>query len=483
MLKNTLKYFYEISKIPRCSKKEEKIREYLVSWAWKNNLEYKIDKMWNLLVLVEASETREKEEGICLQGHIDMVCVKSKNSWHDFSKDEIKVSEKDWFLVAENTTLWADNGVWIAISMAAIHLQNHPKLELLFTVDEEKWMSWALGLEENFINSKRLINLDTEDEGEITIASAWWVRMEIKKNIWEKNISLKNIFKINILGLKWWHSWIEIHKVKIDAITLFFELLENLKEDFELVKINSWVAENAISNSLEAVFWINLEEEKLKNFLEKFEKESREKFLEENLKIVLKKSLSPESSLPDREKGAAKIEKSIWIKNSKKLMISILSDKTGVYKMSGQIKDFVISSQNLWILELENWNIQMQFLLRSSLLEDLEKLIENKKENFWELFWEENILEKDKYLGWQENSNSELLKLTKNSYEKIYGKKVKILWVHAGLECWTIVSKMKKESEAVSIWPNLFWAHTTEERCEIKSIELICEIVKDILKK
>lgn len=464
MLNKTLKYFSELSKIPRCSKNEKKAIEWCMKWATNRWYDFKTDKIWNLLISVPATVWKEDKETVVLQWHIDMVCVKDNMSCHDFSEDSIEVVSKDWWLTANKTTLGADNWIGVCMAMAACDITSHPPLELLITIDEEQWMSWALNLESWFITWTRLINLDSEDEWEITIWSAWWARIQISWSFHTEKIKT-NAYNFIFTWIKWWHSGVEIHKSLWNAVDAFFQFLNFLDTDIGISFVKWWIAENVIPKSLEAIVVINniLDlDNKIKIFLDNYKKD----YKEDNFTISY--------SLLDNDDIDI-----LSIEDSNKLKDAILKSRSWVYKISDDIKDFVLTSQNLGVFELNKWNLSIQYLCRSSLEEDLEDLISKHLSNFSDIA---TVSVKDPYPGWTEDINSDLVKWIKSSYEKIIIDKVNLLWVHAWLECWAIISKMPKGSLAVSIWPNIFWAHTIEERCDIRSVWVLCDIIDDYFK-
>lgn len=462
MLNNTLKYFEELSKIPRCSKNESAAIARVKKWADKKWYSNKIDELWNILVVVPATSWYEDKQTVVLQSHIDMVCVKTPDSKHDFNSDAIKIVEKDGFWYWDNTTLWADNGIWLAMAMAASHLTRHAKLELFFTVDEEQWMSWAIELKEWFVNGSILINLDSEDEWEITIWSAWGSRIEIKWN-YESKESKLNAYDFKISWIKWGHSWVEIHKSLWNAIDAFFKLLDELDVDFQLGKVNAWIAENVIPKELTAsiCMWDIYDlGDKVNKFVSYYKKE----YNEPNFNIQF--------SILDNFIDTISSEISSKIKDA------IILAKSWVYNKSREIDDFVLTSQNLWIIKIDNWSVELQYLSRSSIEDELDFLISQKNIAFSNFM---DVKAKDPNPGWAESIDSDLIKTVQKSYEKITKKPVRLIWVHAWLECGAIINKMPSGSKAVSIWPNIFWAHTVNERCELRSVWILCDVLEDIL--
>jgi len=463
MLNKTIDYFKEISKIPRCSGHEGNIGSWIISWALEKGYQSKKDEVWNIVVLVPATVWMEDCETVVLQSHIDMVCVKWNNSSHDFVNDWIEIIEEDWFLKANNTTLWADNGIWVAMWLVASGFEKHPRLELFCTVDEEKGMTWALELKSGFLSWTKMINIDTEHEGEIIIGSAGWAIIDINTEFSLEDWELEQ-YKINISWLKWWHSWLEIDKSKWNVVDCLIQFLEKIWWDVEFYNINSWIAENIISKELETIVWIENNSEIEQKIIE-FKKEYIEKYEEDWIKISIEK-----------------VEfdwKTIWNINSNKIINAIKKSYSWVYDYSDIIDWLVKTSQNLWIIKLDNWELEIRYLVRSFSDLEIDKLIRQKEKNFWEFT---SVIVDNKYPGWEENKNSQLLKIVVESYKKITNTNVLFNWIHAWLECWAIADKMVENSEIVSIGPNIYWAHTENEKCEIRSVRVLLEILEDILK-
>lgn len=461
MFEHVLKYFYEISSIPRPSNKEEKIRQYLVDWSEKNDLNYKIDTIWNLVVYIPSTDDKIWDETIILQSHIDMVCVKSEWYEHNFETDWLKLIEENWFIRALNTTLWADNGIWMAMMMASMHLESHPNLELIFTIDEEVGFSWVLDFDASLVSWRKIINLDTEDFGDVCISSAWWARIYVDWPLDFKTLEI-NKYKITISGMKWWHSWADIDKNRGNAVYFWFEFFNSFLWNFEIAEISWWTADNVIPSSSYAILWIeDLSdfEENLKNFVE-----------------IYKQNYDCLNLVYHIEKLDIDLS---FIENKWKLISSILWVNSGIYSMSDSIEWLVNTSINLWILKLLNWNLHITYLARSSINSELDELIENVKNNYEKYWLEVNI--NSRYPWWQENPDNEIVQTVFKSYQK-YCDNPKIVAYHAWLECWILTAKISDWCQAVSIWPTITWAHTIEEKVEISSIQIVCLVLEDILK-
>ncbi|EKE26057.1 MAG: aminoacyl-histidine dipeptidase [uncultured bacterium (gcode 4)] len=462
-MSKTIENFKEISKYPRQSWKEWKIRDFLVSWALSKWLEYKIDKVWNLIVYVEATADKILSKTVILQSHMDMVCVKTENSSHDFDSDPIEIIEENWFLRAKDTSLWADNWVWIALSMSSVEFESHPPLELIFTVDEEMWMSWALWLDCNLLSWKRIINLDSENENEICISSAWWARLEISKKL-DYKVSKFPQYKIDIKWMKWWHSWVEIDKNHWNAVEIFMEFFKTYGFSYEIGLIKSWTASNVITSQIEAVIWIpniDIFKSLFKTYLETV----KQKYDCSDISFNI---LKEESNLKVIEDVDLLIE-------------SILNVKVWVYKMSNKIPDLVETSANLWILKIDDSWLRLNYSLRSSVNADLKVLIEKFKKIFEDLNYLVEI--KEPYPGWQDDPEWELVTLASEEIRNVIWMKPEIIAVHAWLECWAIVAWLWIWAHAISIWANLFDIHSIKEKASVASIENMEKILENILKK
>ncbi len=462
-MSNTLNYFKEITKYPRPSKQEEKIRNFLIdffSWKW---YEYKVDSTWNLIVSIPAKNT-SSQETIILQAHLDMVCVKSSDSNHNFLTDVLDFYEEDGYLSAKNTTLGADDGIWIALCMSAIDFQKYPALELVFTIDEEAGMSGVNGPDFSLLHGTKIINLDTEKETEICISSAGWVGI-----LWTKELEFidgkKEKYDVEIFWMKWWHSWIEIDKNRGNAIILALQFLANYKKVFELYGINVWIVENAIPSKIKITLWIDEKEDfenELKNYLE-------------NLKNIYD---CPDISFKiEKNKSEQKA-----IKNAGEIVKILSNIQDGIYTMSKKIDWLVQTSLNFGILKTENGILKISYLARSSNNEELENLRKKVED-----YLKENDFTLDFnrwYPGWQDNPNSELVNIAKVEFEKVLQITPKVVAYHAGLECWLLVAGINKPwVNAISIGPNIYFPHSIDEKVEIQSINRMEKILAGILEK
>lgn len=262
-LERILDLFTQINNIPRKSKNEKAISEWLVCWAKDNGFKVERDSFLDVLIQVPASKGYEDKETIIFQGHMDMVCEKTPESKHNFETDPIQMFQEDGWLKAKDTSLGADNGIALAIAMALATDKDvkHPTLELLFTVDEETGLTGAVNLKTNWLTGKKLINIDSEDEGVFTVGCAGGRDANITINSdTVKNCSYDSALNIVISGLSGGHSGVEINKEKANANIILARLLKELKINtisFDISKISGGSAHNAISRNSNAVIVVN----------------------------------------------------------------------------------------------------------------------------------------------------------------------------------------------------------------------------------
>ena len=461
MLSTILDNFRLISDIPRESWNEEWVRIFLENWADSNDYKYKTDSVWNIVIYVPATEDKSHSETIVLQWHMDMVCVKKSDSNHDFLKDPIEYEEKDGHIVANGTTLWADNGIGMAIMLSSIHLDSHPTLELFFTVDEEAWMTWAKWFDPWMILWRKLINIDSSRLGEVCISSAWWAEIKASKKMNRIPAKFPNHL-LKIEWLKWWHSWVQIHKNLGNAIIMMLEFLKWCESKIEVISIDWGVAENAIPDNISIKLWIeNLEifEKQLSDYLMIYEQSHDT----DKIKFTIEKLWTSQESFSD------------FIS-----FLSVLNIKDWVHVMSPDIEGFVQTSINLWIITTDSDVISIKSLARSFDQEELNSLVKTIEENYKNNWFQYES--KMVFPPWKWDPNWELVQKMHTSYRKFFHD-TELGGVHAWVECWVIVWKIWDNSEAVCIWPNLLNTHTFNEKMELKSVEIIWKVVEDILKK
>ena len=458
-------YFEEISKIPRESYNEKEISDYLVEFGKRLNLETYQDKHYNVILRKKGCEDLP---AVILQGHMDMVCEKENESNHDFKKDPIKLVVDKNILKADKTTLGGDNGIALAMGMAILEddsIKN--EIELLFTTSEEVDLNGALSLEPNLLKGKMLINLDSEDEGVVTVGSAGGVEIDIALPIKKHEVPHASIYTIILDKLQGGHSGTEINQNRCNANKIMAELLEELSKDdkFTLVEISGGSKDNAIPRRAKAVIASNENmEDKIIIACNKL----KEKYIK----------LEPEIHF-EVETTIGKNIIAISKESFKKYLKTIKELPTGVNTMMKEYPEIVESSDNLAIVKTLDDCINIIISLRSSepsVLEELKNKISNiLKDNEAEFEFSAG------YPEWRFRADSKLRDKALEVYKKMYNKDMKVEVIHAGLECGAI-SQNYSDIDFISIGPNLREVHTPSEYLEIDSVERVYNYLTELIK-
>lgn len=471
-----LKWFEEITKIPRCSKHEEKIAMWLMNWAKENNFEAKKDKVGNLVIKVPASPGYEDAPITVFQGHMDMVCEKTPDSDHDFSKDPIKlVYDVEW-LTADRTTLGADNGIAIAMAMtvALDKIIKHPPLELLFTVDEETGLTGANALEPGFIEGKILINLDSEDEGVFTVGCAGGINTYSSVLLAFENVPAGyKQHKITTGGMKGGHSGIDIALERANAIKVIARTLHQIKKevDIRVADITGGKAHNAIPRDCESIVFIPKNDwEKVKKIVADMEKIFRNEF----------KNTDPDLKVSIEENSNGNYKKTLTANDNQKLFDFIFAIPHGVDAMSTAIKGLVETSNNLANIKIEDNSVKVLTSQRSSIISRLNAHT-SRIEAIARLAGGE-AHSGDGYPPWPPKMDSSLLDKSVKLYEKMYNKKPVVEVIHAGLECGIIGDK-NPGMDMISIGPDLKNPHSPDEKIRISAIGKVWDFLAELLKE
>ena len=472
--KNVWQYFEQITQVPRPSKKEEKIIEFLLDFAKEHNLEAKRDEIGNVLIKKPASPGMENVKSVLLQSHMDMVCEANRDKNIDFDNDPITpVIDGEW-VKADGTTLGADDGIGMAAEMAILtdNTLKHGPIECLFTVDEETGLTGAFEIQPGFFESKILLNLDSEDEGEIFIGCAGGVdavaKFEFKSEPTPVN---HNAFKIVVNGLKGGHSGDEIHKGYGNSNKMANRFLSLLTEkyDIRLSNFDGGNKRNAIPREAEMIFTIdsakvnemNTDFENLKNNIIK-----EIKITEPNINIGIESVSNPDTVI-DKQ-------------TQKNLTLALYACPHGVHAWSPAIEGFVETSTNLASVKFNDNKITVVTSQRSSVESgktDINKMVSS----VFELAVAE-VESGDGYPGWAPNPDSEILRISEKSYEELFGKKPVVRAIHAGLECGLFLEKYP-DLDMISFGPTLRGVHSPDEKIEIKTVKMWYDHLLDVLEK
>lgn len=471
--KNVWKYFHEICQIPRPSKKEEKIIAYLIDFGNKMGLETLRDKAGNVLIRKEASPGKENITPIVFQSHMDMVCEKNNDIKFDFNMDAIQAYIDGEWIKAKGTTLGADDGIGIAISLALLEDKTleHGFIECLFTVDEETGLTGAFALEPNWLKGKMLINLDSEDEGQFFIGCAGGkgtvATLEFKKEKLPENASP---YLITIKGLKGGHSGDDINKGLGNSNKILNRILfeGTFNYDMSIAFIDAGNLHNAIAREGKAVVMIP---DKYKNeflqFINNFHQTIKNELKYTDPEVEIK--------VVPTEKPAFVIDEFTQCD----LVQALYACPHGVLAMDHSMENFVETSTNLASVKMKNNQIIITTSQRSS--------VESKKDDacnmvasVFELI-NADIEHNEGYPGWTPNPGSHVLKIMKQAYVNLYKKEPLVLAIHAGLECGLIGEKYP-EMDMISIGPTLRGVHSPDERLLIKTVQEVWDLTLEFLK-
>ncbi|NUU97502.1 aminoacyl-histidine dipeptidase [Marinitoga sp. 1138] len=466
------KFFEEISMIPRCSGNEKAISDYLVKFAKERNLEYIQDDALNVIIKKPATPGYENVPGVIIQGHIDMVCEKTSDSNHDFSKDPLKLQIDGDFIKATNTTLGADNGIAVAYALAILDSDDieHPYIEVLMTTEEETGMGGANALDPELLKGKVLLNIDSEEEGIFYVSCAGGLRdiITLPIEFMDAPSGFKS-YEIKVFGLQGGHSGMEIIKQRGNANKLLGRVLYDLNKKIEVygISIDGGDKSNAIPREATA----------------KILAKDKTKLIEiiDYWKNVFKNEFSITD--PDVELSVNEIEhyNKVMTKDSFEKAINILMlVHDGIQSMSKAIEGLVESSSNLGVVKTFDNRIEFTSATRSS-VETLRDLIHNKAEIIAKLNGSK-ITTNAPYPAWEYKKDSKIRELMKKVYKDMYGKEPEITAIHAGLECGILSGKMK-DVDMISFGPNIYGAHTPEEKLSISSTQRVWEFLLNVLKE
>ena len=460
--------FANLNEVPRPSKKEEKVRQFMVDFGENLGLETVVDPVGNVIIKKPASKGMENRKTIVMQSHLDMVCQKNNDTVFDFDTQGIKMFvDADW-VKAEGTTLGADNGIGVASIMSVLESAEiiHPAIEALFTIDEETGMTGAIGLKAGYLDGEILLNLDTEDDDEIGVGCAGGIDISAFKRceLIETPGNAK-AFKITVTGLRGGHSGMDIHRGFANANKLMNRILYALNDAVSISEIDGGSLRNAIPR--ESNVLIVCDDENLNTLLDKVSSEISKEYqsIEKDLVILIEPAELPTTVLSEAEQG--------------KLLKSIYAIHNGVFRMSPDIEGLVETSNNLARVVLKDGAIRISCLTRSSVESGKMDLAYHIKSGL-ELGGFKVELS-GSYPGWKPNPDSAILKVLEGIYENIFGKKPDVLACHAGLECG-ILGTNYPDMDMISFGPTIRGAHSPDERASISSSQKYWKYLLEILK-
>lgn len=468
-------YFYDITQIPHPSKKEKKIVEYIVAFGKKHNLETLIDKVGNVIIRKPATKGMENRKGVIFQTHLDMVPQKNSDKVHDFEKDPIETLIDGEWVKANGTTLGSDNGIGVSATLAVLASKDivHGPVEALFTIDEETGMTGVFGLKAGLLKGDILMNLDSEDEGELYVGCAGGIDVSAVKNYAEES-SPKGMsaYKIYAKGLKGGHSGVDIALGRANSNKLMFRFLMQAEADFgiRLAEASGGDLRNAIPReSFSIVLVPEIKAEEFEAFIKGYDKIYKAEFAETepDLKFICEKTAVPAKVMNQGDQY--------------RIIRAVFICPNGVVRMSQAMKGLVETSNNLAIVRCKGGKFEAYNLARSS-VDSAKEATAWKIAAVFHLISAEVKLEGG-YPGWKPNIHSSILKTMSKVYNEMYGKVPEIKAIHAGLECG-ILGGVYPNLDMISFGPTIRYPHSPDEKVNVASVvkffDFLCGTLKQV---
>ena len=468
-------YFHDITQIPHPSKKEKKLVEYVVAFGKKHNLETKVDKVGNVIIRKPATKGMENRKCVIFQTHLDMVPQKNSDKVHDFEKDPIETKIDGEWVKANGTTLGSDNGVGVAATLAVLASKDivHGPLEALFTIDEETGMTGVNGLESNLLKGDILLNLDSEDEGELYVGCAGGIDVSaVKKYAEESSPKGMTAFKIFAKGLKGGHSGVDIALGRANSNKLMFRFLMQAESDFgiRLAEASGGDLRNAIPRESYSILLVpEIKAKEFEAFVKSYNKIYKAEFAETepDLKFTCEKTEIPAKVMNQGDQY--------------RIIRAVFVCPNGVIRMSQAMKGLVETSNNIAIVICKGGKFEAYCLTRSS-VDSAKEAIAWKIAAVFQLIGAEVKLEGG-YPGWKPNINSPVLKTMSKVYNEMFGKIPEVKAIHAGLECG-ILGGVYPNLDMISFGPTIRYPHSPDEKVLITSVvkffDFLCGTLKQI---
>ncbi len=459
--------FEKMTTIPHGSGNESGIQTMFKAWADERGLAWQEDKVGNLLVKIPATKGLEKASPVLIQGHVDMVCEKNSATKHDFDNDPLKLKiEGDW-VTAEGTTLGADNGIGVAMGLALADDPSvaHGPIEVLLTVDEERGLTGAAGVEAGFFTARKMINLDSEEDEAIFVGCSGGRDTQYSlKNRATRSPKESVGRKVSIGGLKGGHSGLDIHQHRGNAIKILNRALQaaSLEMEVRLVEINGGSMRNAIPREAEA-----------KVVVSKAQGRKFKQTVDKALQAILNDELAESDPGFSWKVAAVQAPRCLSLASSQTTLNLLAAIPSGVTSMSRDIPGLVESSTNLGVVKTEGARVEMVCCSRSSVTSSLESLVE--QHLAVGILAGAKVEQPEGYPGWAPNLKSPLLAITRDRYKKAFGKDAELLAIHAGLECGLLTEKYP-DLDIVSFGPNITGAHSPDERVQVSSVQKIWKL-------
>lgn len=470
---NVFTYFEELTRIPHGSGNTKEISDYCVSFAIEHNLNYYQDELNNVIIVKEASEGREADAGVILQGHLDMVAVKEADSAHDFMKDALPIAVHDDWITSTRTSLGGDDGIAVAYALALLADDSisHPRLEVILTVDEEIGMEGASAIDLSMITGKYLLNLDSEEEGIILTSCAGGLGGDMKLPV-QYDDAEGISYTVTVKGLLGGHSGGEIHKERANAIKLAGRLLYILNSSLELgvAALSGGEKDNAIPRECAIELLVTKQDaEELEAVIKSCEETFRKEYAvsDSGLELAL-------------VNNGACTKKVLTPMTQEKMIFLLMNVPNGIQNMSMDIPGLVETSLNMGIVRLTDECFELTASVRSS-VKSRKYAVSTQLKYLTEFLGGEYSVGGD-YPEWEYRRDSKLQKLASSVYEEMFGKKPEIQAIHAGLECGILLEKCPW-LDVISFGPDMKDIHTPKEALNISSTRRMWEYLIAIIEK
>lgn len=464
-------FFEDIAGIPHGSGNVEQISNYLVDFAKKRGLKYRQDDSLNVIIWKDGTKGYEDSDTVIIQGHMDMVAVKTADSNKDMEKEGLDLEVNGDYLSAKNTSLGGDDGIAVAYALAVLDSDDvaHPPIEAIFTVDEEIGLLGAVALDTSDIKGKLMLNLDSEDEGIFTVSCAGGGTATCNLPLHKEPINAQ-IIELRLYDFAGGHSGMEIIKGGANANCIMGRILLNVFQNvgMRLVSINGGEKDNVIAKVSEAAIAVNKESvEKAKEIIENTFNEVKDEYKTTDPDAKLQTNVIEEQFM-DVMSGATTLA----------TIISLVNMPNGIQRMNNEIEGMVQTSLNLGILRTTETNVALSYSVRSSVESEKQFLIE-KLRSLTEIFG--GTLEMSgEYPGWEYKADSKIREVSVKAYEELYKEEPVVEGIHAGLECGLFADKIEG-LDAISFGPTIKNVHTTDEMLSISSTERTWNLITKIL--
>ena len=467
---NVFAYFEKLCSIPHGSGNTKLISDYLVSFATEHGLRYIQDELNNVIIFADGTCGYEDHEPVIIQGHMDMVCEKDEDCPIDLQTQGLDVTHDGQFVFAKGTTLGGDDGIAVAYALALLDDPSipHPPLEVVITVDEETGMFGAAGIDLSMLRGRKLLNIDSEDEGILTVSCAGGGRGTIRLPL-ERRAVYGPCVRLTVEGLQGGHSGVEIHKNRANANKVMGIFLERVQKLMPLciTKLQGGAKDNAIPRSCQVTLVaLGMYIERINEIAEALQREIREQYDE------------PEAIIRGDDVDALG-GNALTTECTAKVIALLNAAPNGVQAWSKDIEGLVQTSLNLGIAELEE-ELRLTFAVRSSVNKEKRELLDRLKE--LALFYDGSYSEVGEYPAWEYKPESVLRDTMVRVYTELYGKAPEVVAIHAGLECGLLSEKLP-DLDCVSLGPQMHDIHTSRERLDIASTERTWKFLLEVLKQ